>query len=130
MAFRMQFLSDNAAAVHPRPQAYAPEELGCSVFNCRSPADMVNPSSPVAAKPSASQYALIIPSAGHLDGIDSHWQSDIRVTNAGFKSARYRLTFTPSGGTAQGVKQTEITIDAGATTALDDVISNWFGLGT
>ena len=92
--------------------------------------NLVTPITPAAQKPAASQYALIIPSAGHLGGIDSHWQSDIRVTNAGFKSARYKLTFTPSGGTAQGVKETTITVDAGATTALDDVIRNWYGLGT
>ena len=92
--------------------------------------NLVTPITPVSSKSTASQYALIIPTAGHLGGIDSHWQSDIRVTNAGFRSARYKLTFTPSGGTAQGVKETTITVDAGATTALDDVIRNWFGLGS
>ncbi len=92
--------------------------------------NLVTPVTPVASKPATSQYALIIPTAGHLDGVNSHWQSDIRVTNAGFKSARYQLTFTPSGGTTQGVKQTNITVDAGATTALDDIVRNWFGLGT
>ena len=92
--------------------------------------NLVTPVSPVATKPGTSPYALIIPTAGHLDGIGSHWQSDVRVTNAGFKSTRYRLTFTPAAGTSAGVKQTDITVDAGATTALDDIISNWFGLGT
>ncbi len=92
--------------------------------------NLVTPVSPVASKPATSQYALIIPTAGHLDGVNSHWQSDIRVTNAGFRSARYQLTFTPSGGTNQGVKQTNINVDAGATTALDDIVRNWFGLGT
>lgn len=91
--------------------------------------NLVTPISPVPSKDATSQYAMVIPSVGHLDGINSHWQSDIRVTNAGFASTRYRLTFTPSGGTGQGVKQTTITVDAGATTALDDVIRNWYGLG-
>jgi uncharacterized repeat protein (TIGR01451 family) len=91
--------------------------------------NLVTPISPVPSKDAASQYAMVIPSVGHLDGINSHWQSDIRVTNAGFASSRYRLTFTPSGGTGAGVKQTIITVDAGATTALDDVIRNWYGLG-
>jgi uncharacterized repeat protein (TIGR01451 family) len=91
--------------------------------------NLVTPISPVPSKEAASQYAMVIPSVGHLDGINSHWQSDIRVTNAGFASSRYRLTFTPSGGTGAGVKQTIITVDAGATTALDDVIRNWYGLG-
>jgi uncharacterized repeat protein (TIGR01451 family) len=91
--------------------------------------NLVTPISPVPSKEAASQYAMVIPSVGHLDGINSHWQSDIRVTNAGFSSSRYRLTFTPSGGTGAGVKQTIITVDAGATTALDDVIRNWYGIG-
>lgn len=92
--------------------------------------NLVTPVTPVGAKPATSQFALIIPSVGHLDGIDSHWQSDVRVTNAGFRSTRYRLTFTPSAGSASGVKQTTITVDAGTTTALDDVIKNWFGAGS
>ncbi|HEX8172891.1 MAG TPA: hypothetical protein VF824_20320 [Thermoanaerobaculia bacterium] len=91
--------------------------------------NLVTPVTPVQSKPSTSPYALVIPSVGHLDGIDSHWQSDVRVTNAGFRSARYGLTFTPTGGTASGVKQTVITVDAGATTALDDIIRNWYGVG-
>ena len=103
---------------------------GVTVTSVPFSINLVTPVTPVTNKPGTSPYALVIPSAGHLDGIGSHWQSDIRVTNAGFKSTRYRLTFTPSGGTAQGVKQTDITVDAGATTALDDIISNWFGLGT
>jgi len=72
--------------------------------------------------------ALIIPSVGHLDGIDSHWQSDIRVTNAGNARQSYSLTFTPDDP-AKGTKTTQITIDAGGTTALDDIVRNWYGIG-
>jgi uncharacterized repeat protein (TIGR01451 family) len=72
--------------------------------------------------------ALIIPSVGHLDGIDSHWQSDIRVTNAGNSRQSYSLTFTPDDP-AKGTKTTQITIDAGGTTALDDIVRNWYGIG-
>ena len=103
---------------------------GTSIVTTPFSINLVTPVTPIAAKPATSQYSLVIPTAGHLDGLNSHWQSDIRVTNAGFKSARYQLTFTPSGGTAQGVKQTTINVDAGATTALDDIVRNWFGLGT
>ncbi|HKR63539.1 MAG TPA: hypothetical protein VJZ00_07385 [Thermoanaerobaculia bacterium] len=91
--------------------------------------NLVTPVSPVASKDAASQYAMVIPSVGHLDGINSFWQSDVRITNAGFRAYRYKLTFTPSGGTAQGVQQTTINVDAGATTALDDIVRNWYGLG-
>jgi uncharacterized repeat protein (TIGR01451 family) len=91
--------------------------------------NLVTPVSPVQSKPATSAHALIIPSVGHLDGIDSQWRSDVRITNAGFRAVRYALTFTPSGGTARGVKQTTITVDAGATTALDDIVRNWYGIG-
>src|SRR5205085_9817440 len=73
--------------------------------------------------------ALIIPSVGHLDGIGSHWQSDIRVSNTGATKQQYNLSFTASDAT-QSVKTTTITIDAGATTALDDIVRNWYGIGS
>jgi uncharacterized repeat protein (TIGR01451 family) len=92
--------------------------------------NLVTPVSPVQTKAATSAHALIIPSVGHLDGIESQWRSDVRITNAGFRAVRYALTFTPSGGTAQGVKQTTITVDAGATTALDDIVRNWYGIGS
>ncbi len=91
--------------------------------------NLVTPVSPVENSQPASPHALIIPTVGHLDGINSHWQSDVRVTNAGFSSTRYRLTFTPAAGIAQGVQQTTITVAPGATTALDDVIESWYGVG-
>ena len=91
---------------------------------------LVTPVTPVSSKPATSQYALVVPSVGHLAGVGSQWQSDVRVTNAGFRSVRYRLTFTPAGGRAQGLKQTDITVDAGATTALDDIVKNWYGIGS
>lgn len=90
---------------------------------------LVTPVTPVTANDATSAHALIIPSVGHVSGINSQWQSDVRVTNTGFKPYRYRLTFTPAGGMIAGVKQTEITVDSGATTALDDIINNWYGFG-
>ncbi|HUP61702.1 MAG TPA: hypothetical protein VNA69_14925 [Thermoanaerobaculia bacterium] len=91
---------------------------------------LVTPITPVSSKGSTSPHAVIIPAVGHNEGIDSHWQSDVRVTNAGFRAYRYRLTFTPTGGTSLGVKQTEIRVDAGFTTALDDIVRNWYGFGS
>ena len=92
---------------------------------------IVTPVTPVGNKPQASQHALVIPTVGHLDGAEStHWQSDIRLTNAGFQKVRYQLTFTPAAGAKDGVKQTTVSVDAGATTALDDIIRNWYGLGS
>ncbi|HEY8183201.1 MAG TPA: hypothetical protein VII32_13255, partial [Thermoanaerobaculia bacterium] len=86
---------------------------------------------PVTPKPSGTPpaNALIIPSVGHLDGISSHWQSDIRIANTSQQSVKYQLTFTPDDA-AKGVKQTFIDVDAGATTALDDIIKTWYGVGS
>ncbi len=92
--------------------------------------NLVTPVSPVANKPAPAAEALIIASVGHLDGQNSHWQSDIRVTNVGTTNAKYALTFTPSAGASEQIKSTTINVDAGATTALDDIIRNWFGVGS
>lgn len=103
---------------------------GTSTFIAPVSISLVTPVSPVASKTAPDPNTLIIPAVGHLDGIDSHWQSDIRVTNVGFSSAKYDLTFVPAGGTSSGIKKTTITVDAGATTALDDILNNWFGVGS
>jgi uncharacterized repeat protein (TIGR01451 family) len=90
----------------------------------------VNLTTPVStvAKPAAASTALVIPSIGHLDGINSKWQSDIRVTNTGTNSAKYQLTFTPDDST-KAAKQTTITAEGGGTVALDDIVKNWYGVG-
>ncbi|MEA2569847.1 MAG: hypothetical protein QOI24_1848 [Acidobacteriota bacterium] len=88
---------------------------------------------PVLPQPKTEPYAasLIIPSVGHLDGIASRWQSDIRVANTSTAKAHYQLVFTPQGDDAsKGVKQTTIEIDANGTTALDDIVRNWYGVGS
>lgn len=77
--------------------------------------------------PSAS--AVVIPSVGHLAGLGSQWQSDIRIANITALSKKVQLTFSGGSATSLAVKQATITIDPGATTALDDVVRNWFGVG-
>ena len=89
---------------------------------------LVTPVLPTGSVPSATSNTLIIPSVGHLDGTNTHWQSDIRISNTATASQKYTLTFNPSDNS--GVKQTNITIDPGATTALDDIVKNWYGVGT
>jgi len=86
---------------------------------------------PVAPKPSGTPQAnsLIIPSTGHLDGINSRWASDVRILNTSLQTAHYQITFTPDD-LSQGVKQTLIQTAAGSTTALDDVVKSWFGVGS
>lgn len=103
-------------------------ELGVTPVGAPVSVSLVTPVTPKASgTPPAN--ALIIPSVGHLDGISSHWQSDIRVANTSQQSVKYQLTFTPDDA-AKGVKQTFIDVDAGATTALDDMIKTWYGVGS
>jgi uncharacterized repeat protein (TIGR01451 family) len=78
---------------------------------------------------SPSATAVVIPSVGHLAGFSSQWQSDIRIANITALSKKVQLTFNAGSATSQAVKQTTLTIDPGATTALDDIVRNWFGIG-
>jgi uncharacterized repeat protein (TIGR01451 family) len=77
----------------------------------------------------AVQTSVIVPSAGHLDGVNSHWQSDVFVANTSQQKVKYQLTFSPDDA-SKGVKQTLIDVDAGATTALVDIIKTWYGVGS
>jgi uncharacterized repeat protein (TIGR01451 family) len=91
---------------------------------------LVTPITP-GARSTPPANALIIPSIGHLDGASSQWRSDIRVSNVSSSRQKYLLTFTPanSDDLSKDLKQTSIDVDAGGTTALDDIVRNWYGLG-
>lgn len=93
----------------------------------------VNLVSPVAPTPNNTPPpdALIIPAVAHATGLNSKFESDIRVTNTSAQPMKYQLTFTPTGeaGIAEG-KQATIDIEPGRTVALDDVLNSWFGAGT
>jgi uncharacterized repeat protein (TIGR01451 family) len=74
--------------------------------------------------------ALIIPAVAHAGGINSQFQSDVRVSNTSPQLLKYQLTFTPSGGAGIGAgKQTTFSIEPGRTVVLDDVLKSWFGTG-
>ncbi|HEX7155452.1 MAG TPA: hypothetical protein VF618_28560 [Thermoanaerobaculia bacterium] len=88
---------------------------------------LVTPIRPVLAKGATPDNALIIPSVGHLDGANSRWQSDIRITNTFEQGMRYLLTFTPAGAQP---KSTTVEVAPGATIALDDIVRNWYGIGS
>jgi uncharacterized repeat protein (TIGR01451 family) len=89
---------------------------------------VVTPVSPTnSSAPSAN--SLIIPSVGHLDGINSQWRSDVRITNTAIQKINYLLRFTPAGGDSTQIKQTQISIAANDTMALDDIVKNWYGVG-
>lgn len=80
-------------------------------------------------KTSPQTNSLVIPSVGHLDGFNSQWQSDVRVSNIGNTRQSYQLLFTPDDP-SKGSKSTTIDIDANGTTALDDIVRNWYGIGS
>ncbi|PYQ32734.1 MAG: hypothetical protein DMF57_11875 [Acidobacteria bacterium] len=101
---------------------------GVTTVNVPVSVTLVTPVSP-ATKTLPPANTLIIPSAGHTDGINSRWQSDVRIANVSTQSAHFQLTLTPDDQ-AKGIKQTVITADAGATIALDDIVRNWYGIGS
>jgi hypothetical protein len=87
---------------------------------------------PVQPKPTSGPPpdALIIPAVAHADGINSKFQSDVRVTNTAPQTMKYQITFTPSVEGVQAAKQATIDIDPGKTVALDDILGTWFSSGT
>lgn len=80
--------------------------------------------------PAATTDTMIIPSVTRVEGSNSQWRSDIRIANSGAARQQFIATFTPAANVAGGTRQTTLTIDGGATTALDDVLHNWFGVGS
>jgi uncharacterized repeat protein (TIGR01451 family) len=88
--------------------------------------NLVQPVSP-GSKNTPPPDALIIPAVAHAGGINSNFQSDVRVANTGPQAQKYQLTFTPDDGTP---KSTTVSIDPGKTLALDDILATWFGNGT
>jgi hypothetical protein len=92
----------------------------------------VSKSTPVmpSSKSEPPPDALIIPAVAHANGINSQFQSDVRVTNSSARLMNYEVTFTPSGdGGLQAGRQTQFAIEPGNTIALDDVLKSWFGTG-
>ncbi|HKO56016.1 MAG TPA: hypothetical protein VJ276_09065, partial [Thermoanaerobaculia bacterium] len=91
--------------------------------------NLVQPVVP-APKDTPPPDSLIIPAVAHADGINSRFQSDVRVSNTSAEVKKYSVIFTPSGEDGvQGAQQTTITIDPGQTIALDDILRTWFGSG-
>src|SRR5207253_10121450 len=67
----------------------------------------VNLTQPVSSTPKSGPPpdALIIPAVAHAAGINSQFQSDVRITNTAAVTVKYQLTFTPTGdaGSANGL---------------------------
>ncbi|HEV7485159.1 MAG TPA: DUF4214 domain-containing protein [Thermoanaerobaculia bacterium] len=91
---------------------------------------VVAPVTPTPKDPNSGFNALLIPAIAHADGIGSRFVSDVRVTNTATQSIDYQLTYTPNGadGTVTG-KQVTLTVKAGETKALNDIVKDWYGSG-
>jgi Ig-like domain-containing protein/uncharacterized protein DUF4214 len=91
---------------------------------------VVAPVTPAPKDPNGGFNALLIPAVAHADGIGSRFVSDVRLTNTASQSISYQLTYTPNGtdGTVTG-KQTTLTVNAGDTKALNDIVKDWYGSG-
>ncbi len=111
------------------PSAGSVASQGTTAFNTGFSISLVTPVTPT-TKSTPPPDALIIPAIAHADGINSHFQSDVRVSNTSPQLMTYELTFTPSGeaGVSEG-KQTTFGVEPGQTIALDDILRSWFGTG-
>ncbi|HVR40839.1 MAG TPA: hypothetical protein VMU84_17235, partial [Thermoanaerobaculia bacterium] len=90
--------------------------------------NLVTPVTPVPLTTPATN-ALVIPSVGHIAGLASSWRSDIRLANISGLVENYMLTFNAGNGDPT-LKQTEISVTPGTTTALDDIVRKWYGIGS
>ena len=98
-----------------------------------NPSININLVTPVQSTPAntPSPDTMIIPAVANADGINAHFQSDVRVANTSAQLIKYQLTFIPSGdsGITKGA-QTTFSIEPGRTIALDDILRSFFGTGT
>ena len=76
--------------------------------------------------------SLIIPAVGHANGANgSLFESDIRLANTSAITQKYQLNFTLTRTDAsQSGQSTTIQVDPGATMALDDILTSFFGTGS
>jgi hypothetical protein len=90
---------------------------------------LVQPVSPV-PRTSSPQHSLIIPTAAHVEGLNSSWRSDVRIANVSEERLDYELYWTGANSDATwSGKRTGFSLNGGQTMALDDIIRQWFGLG-
>jgi uncharacterized repeat protein (TIGR01451 family) len=72
--------------------------------------------------------ALIIPAVATVTNFIVRYHSDIAVTNTSAQVMRYEIDFVPSGpaGLSEGQK-TNVSLEPGATMAINDIVATWFG---
>jgi hypothetical protein len=76
--------------------------------------------------------SLIIPAVGHANGANgSLFESDVRLANTSAQVMKYQLNFTLTRTDAsQSGQSTTVQVDPGATMALDDILTSFFGTGS
>lgn len=76
--------------------------------------------------------SLFIPAVGHATGANaSLFESDVRIANTSAQAMKYQLNFTLTHTDAsQSGQSTTIQVDPGATMALDDILTSFFGTGS
>ncbi|HEX9983871.1 MAG TPA: hypothetical protein VGF69_11450 [Thermoanaerobaculia bacterium] len=77
----------------------------------------------------ADDSVLVIPAIAHAPGANSQWQSDVRIAHTWPVAMRYELTLTTTATNGSTGLQTVVTVPAGQTLALDDLVGRWFGAG-
>lgn len=72
--------------------------------------------------------SLTIPAVANVKNFIVRYQSDVCVTNTSAQVIKYEINFVPTGlpGITQG-QTTNVSIEPGATLALNDIVTTWFG---
>ncbi len=123
--------SSEATVAVSKVSASSKGVLGTTTVNVPVSVSLVAPVTPLPKDANAPPNTVLVPAIAHAEGINSQFQSDVRITNTSNQPITYQLTYTPSNtdGTQSG-KQSSITVDAGETKALNDIVKNWYGSGT
>jgi len=86
----------------------------------------VNPETPDISNPGANVY--MIPGSAHISGLEgTSWVSDVVLWNGGTEDARVNLYFLESGHDNTGVTGKSISVLAGTSLKLGDIVGRTFG---
>ena len=113
------------------PNASGKTALGSTTSTTSVNVSLVTPVTPATRDTNPPAGTLLIPAVAHADGINSKFQSDVRITNTSLQALTYSLFFTPTAtnGLTAGLSTT-VSIAPGETKAFDDIVKTWFGGGT
>ena len=103
--------------------------IGPSPITATVPLPLNNiPGVTTAPKSTPPPEALIIPAVASVTNFIVRYQSDICVTNTSAQVMKYEIDFVPSGpaGMREGQK-TNVSLEPGATMAINDIVATWFG---